>query len=170
MTNNWNWGAAFSPNSLSVLLLYQIYKSTHGRKYSRLKLIYVATYITLWSSNKSLHRREYTFTALILYTPKYNFMLDEVPWIKLTYQVYISPYIYSKYGKGTSTHWKHHQTPDCKPHVGMKEYIKCQMFWKAVCSCVSAAIGQHLLANPQPCLLGKAPASLKEKMLCSSLL
>ncbi len=36
------------------------------------------------------------------------------------------------------------------------------MFWKAVCSCVSTAIGQQVSVNPLLCLLGKVPVCLKE--------
>lgn len=76
------------------------------------------------------------------------------------HNVYICPYIYSKYNVGISPNCL-----KCKVHIGTRfhclwECDNIQSFWKDVCVNISSAIGQKVSENPLMCLLGHIPASL----------
>lgn len=75
--------------------------------------------------------------------------------------VYISPYIYSKYTTGASPN-----CPKCKITTGTRihclwECKEIKVFWQAVCRGIGLVIGQQLLPSPLLCLLGLIPDSLK---------
>ncbi len=75
--------------------------------------------------------------------------------------VYISPYMYSKYTAGASPN-----CPKCKATLGTRfhclwECEKIQRFWQTVCAEVSVIIKQQLQPNPMSCLLGCIPESLR---------
>lgn len=80
----------------------------------------------------------------------------------ILHNVYISPYIYSKYEAGVSPN-----CPKCKAHAGTRlhclwECNKIQLFWRAVCINISTAFGQQVSPNSLLCLLGRVPGSLKQ--------
>lgn len=80
----------------------------------------------------------------------------------ILHNVYIAPYIYSKYKAGVSPN-----CPKCKTHAGtrlhcMWECNKIQLFWRAVCINISTAFGQQVSPNSLLCLLGSVPGSLKQ--------
>ncbi|CAG5866902.1 unnamed protein product [Menidia menidia] len=78
----------------------------------------------------------------------------------ILHNVYISPYIFSKYNAGTSPNCL-----KCKISVGTRFHClwECdviQSFWKDVCAKISTAIGEIVSENPLTCLLGHIPKSL----------
>uniref|UniRef100_A0A3P9C5G3 Reverse transcriptase domain-containing protein n=1 Tax=Maylandia zebra TaxID=106582 RepID=A0A3P9C5G3_9CICH len=79
---------------------------------------------------------------------------------KILHNVYISPYIYSKYNMGISPNCL-----KCKVRVGTRfhclwECAIIQSFWKEVCANISTAIGHQVTENPLMCILGYIPVSL----------
>ena len=75
--------------------------------------------------------------------------------------IYISPYMYSKYTAGASPN-----CPKCKTILGTRfhclwECAKIQRFWQTVCDEVSLIVRQQLQPNPILCLLGYIPDSLR---------
>lgn len=79
----------------------------------------------------------------------------------ILHNVYISPYMYSKYTTGASPNCL-----KCKTFRGttlhcLWECEEIQRFWKVVCTEVSVVIGQQLKPSALLCLLGLIPDSLK---------
>ena len=77
------------------------------------------------------------------------------------HNVYISPYIYSKYPAGAPP-----TCPKCRISPGIRlhclwECGEIQLFWKAVSTEISTATGQQLLPDPLVCLLRSLPDSLR---------
>ena len=75
--------------------------------------------------------------------------------------VYISPYMYSKYTAGASPN-----CPKCKITLGTRlhclwECENIQRFWQTVCVEVSVIIKQQLQPTPILCLLGGIPETLR---------
>lgn len=80
----------------------------------------------------------------------------------ILHNVYISPYIYSKYTVGVSTNYA-----KCKSHAGTRlhclwECNTIQVFWRAICANIIVAIGQQVSASPLLCLLASVPNFLKQ--------
>lgn len=81
----------------------------------------------------------------------------------ILYNVYISPYICSKYIIRISPN-----CPKCKSHAGTRlhclwECNTIQVFWRTICANISVAIkGQQVSASPLLCLLGSIPNFLKQ--------
>uniref|UniRef100_A0A096LVM8 Reverse transcriptase zinc-binding domain-containing protein n=1 Tax=Poecilia formosa TaxID=48698 RepID=A0A096LVM8_POEFO len=78
----------------------------------------------------------------------------------ILHNVYISPYIYSKYTPGSSPN-----CPKCKVATGTRIHClwECKIieaFWQAVCHEISSAIGQTVHPGPVLCLLGLIPTHL----------
>lgn len=96
------------------------------------------------------------------YPPEFQFATDKELQYNVLHNIYISPYIYSKYTAGVSPN-----CPKCKSHAGTRlhclwEYNTIQVFWRAICANISIAIGQQVSPNPLLCLLGNVPNFLKQ--------
>lgn len=77
------------------------------------------------------------------------------------HNVFISPYMYSKYTAGASPN-----CPKCKTMLGTRfhclwECEKIQRFWQSVCDEINVIIKRQLQPNPMLCLLGYVPESLR---------
>lgn len=79
----------------------------------------------------------------------------------ILHNVYISPFIYSKYKPGVSPN-----CPKCKSILGTRihclwECKNIELFWQAICAEISMIIEQPLSPSPLACLLGLIPDCLK---------
>ena len=80
----------------------------------------------------------------------------------ILHNVYISPYVYSKYTAGASPN-----CPKCKIATGTRPHClwecrEIKEYWQEVCKEVSTAISQPVNLDPLLCLLGLIPAQLNK--------